>query len=270
MFKRIGLSLSVGAMCLLAPVAWAGDDLPAVEKKIHEAWEKHKSLTAKVALATHMESGEFVMDGKGSGSLEVVKKGGKVFSRMELKQDVTQKMGEQESKVAQQLTVVIDGDFAYTVSEMLPQKDGEATGQKNAFKTKIEPDMTGEPKALFEQLHKENELKLLPDETTEGRKAYAIEATPKEKSGSPIAKQLLYFDQESGFLVKLVGQDAAGKPTTTMTYTDIKLNVDVNPDRFKKPEGVDFIDQTGEKPAAPAEKKEPADEKTQPLPDKKP
>lgn len=222
----------------------AADDLEAVEKRIVEAWGKHKSMTAKITTANHMQAGDTTIDAKGEGTIETAREGDKQFIRMELKNTMVRKTGEQESKMDQPTTVIADGEFAYTTSE--------AMGRPMVVKTKIDSTMTGEPKAILDQFRKLYELKLMPEETLDGRKVFVIAGTPKEKApvpGAPV-KMVLNFDQEHGVLLKAAGLAEDGKPMSTMAYSDVKFDVKLDPDRFKfkAPEGVEIIDRASTKP----------------------
>jgi outer membrane lipoprotein-sorting protein len=243
MSRRIGLVALAGLMCgLCTAVVWA-DDLATVEKQISQAWDKHKSMTAKINMSSSMDMGGTVMESKGEGIMELMRKGDKTFYRMELKSTMPQPVGA-EAKMEQNMLSILDGEFAWMLSEM--------SGQKMAMKTKPDPRMTGEPKAMFAEYRKDHELKLLPDDTVDGKKAYVVEATPKDKAAGS-GKALLYFDKESGAMLKMVAQTPDGKPTMTMTYSDVKYDVDINPDRFvfKAPPGVEVQDMTKVEPAKP-------------------
>ena len=60
----------------------------------------------------------------------------------------------------------------------------------------------------------------------------------------PQRKMVFFFRQDIGLMVRMVSHNEAGKPVTTMTYGDIKLDVDIEPGRFvfKAPEGVEVLD----------------------------
>jgi len=77
----------------------------------------------------------------------------------------------------------------------------------------------------------------------DGRAAYVIEVTVVTPS---YYKNLFYFDQESGMLTKTVMLNFKGQCLTSYTLTNLKLDVDINPDRFvfKAPEGVEIRDMT--------------------------
>ena len=237
-----------GVVLGFATAVASADDLEAVQKKIHAAWEKQKSMTGKMAMITHMELGGMAMDGKGDGTVEFLRDGAKVKTRTDMKSTMTRKMGDQETKMEQSMLYVSDGEFGYTLTEMM--------GQKSAVKSKVDPRMTGEPKGMFEELAKDYILKLLPEETVDGLKTYVIEATPKEKDAAgPGTRMLLGFHQDSGFVVKMQMFGADEKPMTTMTYSDLKFDTKIDPEhfKFKAPDGVTVMDQTVEQPvAAPA------------------
>jgi outer membrane lipoprotein-sorting protein len=244
MSRRTGLSL-LAAVLGLSLTGAVAEDVDAVEKKIIAAWGKQQSLTAKVNVVTRMELGTIVAESKSEGTYAFLRQGDKILARTELKSTMIQKAGDKETKTEQKVTHVIDGEFAYTLSEL--------DGQKMAVKAKIEPQTVGDPKAVFENLRKKSELKLLPEETVEGRKVYVIEATPKEKTPGGSPRETYAFDQESGFLVRQIGFGPDDKPMTTQTFSDLKLDVKLEPDSVKKfavPEGVELIDQTKTKPPA--------------------
>ena len=102
--------------------------------------------------------------------LEMQREGDKQFIRMELKNAMTRKAGGQETKTDQAMTLIADGEFAYTSSD--------AMGKPVVVKSKIDPMMTSEPKALLAELRKQNDLKLLP----EGRVQIFSAGTPVIRS----------------------------------------------------------------------------------------
>jgi len=240
--KRMRLVLMAGLVLGLVLPAAVADELATVEKKLTAAWKKHKSMTAEFTMVTKMEQPGFVMESKTEGTQEVMKKGDQLLFRLELATSTVQKVGDQETKSEQKVTMVSDGTYAYTLSEMM--------GQKTVVKTKVDPQSVGDPQAMFKFLRKDHTLKLLPEETIDGKKVFVIEATPKQAQPMAPSKSVYYFLQDDGALVKLVASDQAGKPMTTMTYTDVKSDVKIDPQRFvfKAPEGVQVIDQTGAQP----------------------
>ncbi len=247
MKSRTALILTGILVAALVPASRA-DDLEAVEQKLEKAWAKHKSVSAKMTLNTHLAMGAMVMDGKGTGTLEMLNKDGKHYVRVEIENNVTQKMGEKENKLQQKQLIVSDGEYSYTVQEL-----GE---RKMAIKSDIDDRVTGSPKGNLDEYRKHNTLKLLPEETIDGAKTYVIEATPKQAGPRGASKTVFYYQQDSGLMVKMVQFGPDNKPVTTLTYHDIKFDTDISPARFvfKAPEGVTVVDQTKKKDAKPIAK----------------
>ncbi len=240
MFRTIGRVALVVAVAGCGALAALGDDLDSVEKRIVAAWKTHKSMTAKVTMASHMEMGEMIMDGSGSGTVEYMRRGDKLLVRLELNSVMTRTMGEQETKMEQPMTTIIDGEAAYTLTEMM--------GQKMAIKSDIDPQMSGDPEELFKKLRQDHTLKLLPEQTVNGAKVFEIEVNPKEGSSGQSGRQVYSFDQKNGCMVKMASYNESGEePMMTMTMSEIKLDVHIDPQRFKfeAPEGVTVMDQTG-------------------------
>jgi outer membrane lipoprotein-sorting protein len=222
-------------------VAAAGAaDLESAEKQIIANWKKHKSATGKLEMTMNMEMGPVSMEGKGQGTFEMMRKGDKYLSRVDITTNITQKMGENENKMEQKMLMVVDGENAYTVMESM--------GQTTATKSEIDATMGGDPEAMLKELADKNELKLLPEEKIGEHKMFVIEAKPKEGAGTPgtPSKMVIYFDQDNGFMTKMVMYGPEDKPITTVQYKDVKYDVDINPDdfKFKAPEGVEIIDTT--------------------------
>ncbi len=240
--KRMRLVLMAGLVLgWTLPVAVA-DELEKVEKKLTAAWKKHKSMTAKFTMVMKMEQPGFTAESKTEGSQEVMKKGDQLLFHLEMTSSTVQKVGDQETKTEAKVTTVSDGTYAYALSEMM--------GRKMAVKTKVDPQSVGDPEATFKSLREDYTLKLLPEETVDGKKVFVIEATPKQAQPTGASKKVYYFLQDDGVLLKFVASDQAGKPMTTMTYSDIKFDVKIDPQRFvfKAPEGVQVIDQTAAQP----------------------
>lgn len=210
--------------------ALGGETLETVEKKIIAKWSKLKSMSAKMT----MEMKGPAMSGKSDGTVEYLQQDGLELFRIEMKME--QAMGDQKREIS--ASTICDGKFVYTTSDMM--------GQKYVMKQK--PDaMQVSPggKLMFESLKKNSELKLLPDKKVDGKAAFVIEASPKAAGGQP---SKLFFAQDTGMMLKMVALDPEGNPAMTMSYTDVKLNPKLDPDRFvfKAPEGVQVMDMTGQ------------------------
>jgi outer membrane lipoprotein-sorting protein len=102
--------------------------------------------------------------------------------------------------------------------------------------------------AMFKALREQHNLTLADDEELSGEKCWVIHATPK-KPGRPgeAAKVAYYFRQKDGATVQMLGYDADGNKMMTATFSEIKFDEKLDPQRFefKVPEGVQVMDMTG-------------------------
>lgn len=232
------MSLVKWSHAVLISLAFAGvgraESVEEAEKKLIEAHSKMKTYTSKTKTTQNFPgtSADY------GGTVEWKRDGDKFTFRTEMKGTTTQ--GDNKTEVT--VLMICDGDFLYTVTEQM--------GQKMAFKQKPDPSATGDPKKLFEKIHSDNDIKLLPDEKVDGTPCYVFEVVPKNKEEGPMSKSIMYFSKESGINIKNVGKDKDGKDVFTNASTDVKLNVDIPNDRFvfKAPEGVQIMDMTGATP----------------------
>ena len=243
--SRVRSALLV-ALFAAAPVL-AGDTLETAEKQIVEKNEKFKTLSAKMTTTFDVDGPMGKMSGKAEGTLEYAKHADKMKCRLETRVNI-QQGGEGGMAMEQSVLMVCDGEFVYQLSEMM--------GMKQAVKLK--PDaaqLDFAARMILDKLKKEADLKLLADEVVDGAQTFTIEATLKTpKPQIPITKQTLYFSKENGVLLKEVDQDKDGKPLQTTTFSEIKLDSDIKPDRFefKAPEGVTVVDMTAQSTPSPS------------------
>jgi len=208
----------------------SAETIEEVGKKIAAASEKTKSFSAKTKMVTEMKQPGFSMTSTNQGTTEMLRKGETFLIRMENKgvtqTDVGGNVTEQETSVL----TINDEAFSYTYSE--------AAGMKSAQKTKL-----GKPPTdPFAGWRESADLKVLPDATVEGLACWVLEATPKTAEGQ--GKSVMHFHKDSGQMLKMVTYAPDGKPMNTMTFTDIKINGAISPDRFvfKAPPGVEVLD----------------------------
>lgn len=208
----------------------SAETIEEAAKKIVEASDKTKSFSAKSKLVTEMKQPGFSMTSTNEGTTEMLRKGDVFMVRMENKGVTQTDAGGNVSKQETSVLMVNDGAFNYTLSD--------AAGMKSATKMKVEKPEKDPLKVWRDTAT----LKLLPDATVEGLSTWVIEATPKVAEGQ--GKSVMYFHKDSGQLVKMVSNGPDGKPVSTMTFTDIKINPDISPDRFvfKAPAGVEVQD----------------------------
>ena len=232
MSKRV---LGIGILVLafgFVTACVAGESFEEVSKKIAAASEKVQSFSAKSKTITEMKQEGFSMTSTTEGTTEMLRKGDVFLSRMETKSVTENVVAGTTSKQESTMLMINDGAYTYTVSEM--------GGTKSAFRTKVEKSDADPFKAWRETA----ELKVLPDESVDGHAVWVIEATPKVAQAAQ-GKTVIYYHKESGQMIKMVVHTPDGKPMTTTTYSDIKVNEKISPDRFvfKAPPGVEVQDQ---------------------------
>lgn len=243
MIRRTGWLALAGIVLGFGALAQAEDDLETVEQKIVDAWRQHKSLTAKMTVSSRIAIGETTIEGAGEGTYEFLKHGGKFLTRLELNSTTVQKMDTEEHRLDEHMLAVSDGDVSHTLVAV-------AGGEARVVKSKVSPQQMGDPRMLLAQLRRDGAVALLPEETLDGRKVYVLEVIPRKTTPYSPAKQRVSFDQESGFVVRIVGLGEDDLPMTSMAYNDIKVDVPINLERFKftAPEGVEVIDETAPEP----------------------
>lgn len=235
MNSRLFVFILVELTFPLHALAFAGETLESVEKKITQRWSQLKSMSAHLDLNMSMD----VFFVRTTGTVDYWNKQGREITRMEIV--MTQSLEEGGKKKHTRLLSISDGEVVHSI-----KKDAEEmTASKEKVKT-----LEGTPggRHLFEELKTNNQLVLLPEEKVDGQNAYVIEATPKKgASASPFAKKKLFFSKETGVLVKMIGLDSTHTPMMTLTYTNLKINPKVDPDRFvfKVPQGIVVEDKTG-------------------------
>jgi outer membrane lipoprotein-sorting protein len=264
MKRLVACGLGV-AVVLLSSGAVLADTLETVEKTIVEKAANTQSQQARITTMQRMQTPQMSYDSQGETTYEFLKKGDKWLSRTESKTTSSSSVAGKEHKQNTTMLVIDDGEFVWTLSEM--------DGQKSVMKSRSEANRALlTDKAYFDNLRKDFELKLLPDETVDGRATWPIQATPRQPAAEGMIAMLLnYFDKETGVCIKTVGKDSSGKEVMTSVTKDIKVNPTLAADRFvfKVPEGVAVMDMTQDQPGQPQAQK-PTEPKDEPKKEDKP
>lgn len=233
---------SLGMFAGLLVSSAAADTIESVEKEILEKLAKYTSCQGKSHVVQDMQTPDMKFKTEGQSTFECSKKGDKWLYRSEGKsKSVTVIQGQEQKSDAYTLSIC-DGEHIYTYSEA----DGQKTAMKMAMTTPFSmlPD-----KSYFDNMRKDYDLKLVGDESVDGRNTWVIEAASKSAASAQpgsITTMALYFDKETGMTLKVVGKDTAGKVVMTSTTSDFKVNPQIADDRFvfKAPEGVEVMDMT--------------------------
>lgn len=243
--QRVSLvSCLAAVMCLAGSVR--ADELDAAEKQIISKFREHRSVIATVTKKMEAKQDKSEIKWTGEGKYEFVQKGEKSPYRLEMSEtmEITGNV-----KLTNKVTSLEIGD-GETVSTL---KDQSLAGKRV---TKAAQDaMKGwNVPALLGVLRKEYNLKLLPEAKVGETSVFAIEAFPKvPRAGHGLKKTVYSFARDTGVLLKIAQLDDSGVETESLTFSDIKLNEKIDPDRFKfvAPEGVPVNDSTGGVPANP-------------------
>lgn len=261
--KRKRIVATVCAVALgLAVSAAADEKVDKAAKELDQQFAKIKSYTSKSKTVTDYEFGPgHTQKAEMVGTMEWLRKGDKALMHAVIKSNTVTTEGGQTTKTSTTITTVSDGEFLYMLND-----DG---GQKTVIKNRAMLASDSRPSALFAQIGGYYVITLQPDETVDGADCYVFEMKMKPMEGvPPSGRQLVAYGKDNGLSVRSEAFDANGKRILSSTTTDIKLNADINPDRFKFeiPEGAQVSDMTGaqQQPAAQAETKAEAPEQEQP------
>lgn len=224
-----------------APAAEKNPEVVKIEEACIKAWGARKSMTANLLMSMSMTAAPGMsMNGEGKGWVKMLRKDGLVMSRVELEQNIVQKMGENEQKLQSKVINVTDGKVAYTLTEQM--------GQKMCIKNKPENAQAFDPADMFKSLRMQFKLTALPEEKLDGEEVFVIEGTPRELTpGNPVTKLRVLIGKAHGMVLKQTIFGTDGAPMQTITYEDVKFDgpVDAAVFKFEVPEGVQVIDQTG-------------------------
>lgn len=231
------------AFCLLCvcSAAMADEKLDDVKKKIAERTEKHNSVQFKMNTTADMAAAGMTM--KSEAKAKYLRKDKKLLWRMETTSEVTMTNAGGQ-KMEQKGTIISDGEFMWSLNEMM--------GQKMATKMKVPENQPNpmDPQEGWEKF----DITLTEDAKIGDYNCWVMEMVPKDaQTKTQMSKSVVSFDQKTGLMVKQVGYDAQGKVMSTTNVSDIKINEKLDPALFvfKAPEGVQVQDMTNMKGGLP-------------------
>ncbi|MHC5112043.1 MAG: LolA family protein [Planctomycetota bacterium] len=245
--KKGTLTAVAAAMVLgLSAGAWA-ETIESVEKAITERSKEIRSMSYNSTYWSDMQTADMKNRTEGKTAYEYMLKGETPLYRMETTSKTVQEMGGNKTTTSGSTTSVCDGQFIYLYSDY-----GD---YKSATKSKATNDITGLVDSnYFTMMRQSYDLSLKPDAKVGPHDAWVILAKLKQVTPGVAVEQDMYFDKETGVVVRTVARDANGKVTMESNTTDLKVNSTISEDRFvfQAPEGVEVIDMTQQQGAAPA------------------
>jgi len=237
----LGIALFASAGTLAQSAKSAERTIEDVSRRITELAAPLRSLSADVEVVFEAQVNGRHMLIRGKGTYEAVFKGPVVLLRTESTNQTRMKLGDQEMNLTQRSMTVADGTTEYTMTEAV----GQVTVVKGAARQSAEASIPN----LFRSLRATFDLTLLDDAYVDGRRAWVIAATPKTPTPSnPVTRRKLYFDQQTGTLIQEIGENAEGVDIQRQTYTNLRLNPEIDKSRFEfePPKDARIIDRSSE------------------------
>ncbi len=243
MGKRSVILALIIAVALWAPLqAVAQDTVESIEKDILAKWDKVTSMSAIIAGSGDvkvMPESPTALHLIGSGSLDLLKKDGKNFSRIELGAGLIP-----QSKPIARVLAGSDGTAAYVETEIFGKVESKTVDQLP---------ISADAKGLLGLMNQHLSLAAMPSEKVNDQDAYVLigELKSPEKD-IPVSKLLLYFAKETGIILKVVALNLQGQPMITLAVQDLKLNQPIPEEKFRYTPPAPLAPKPEAVPATPA------------------
>jgi len=230
------VSLAVLTMSCQFVFAETAED---VIKKVTELRSKHKTVQYTMNMVVEIKQAGFEMKATTTSKIHYMRIGDGYLMRNESTGVRETEREGMSNKSQTKTTQVIDGKYYWQLAE------GEMAGakRKRVVKDPIPP--FGDP--LTTDSYKRHDLKLLPEETVKGKKAWVLEIVPKQ-SGSNAARRKTkeWIDQETGLTLKAITHNALGEIQNRVNFSDHKINekIDKSVFEFEPPADAQVTDNT--------------------------
>jgi len=235
-----GASAAPGAELPPSPTRTDGKTVEQARGELKAAFDAMKSYTCELVARQFLEMGNGdYLETVHSGPVDFQRQSdGTIFLRQEKQGYRFGTLKGKEQKASDRGLVVVDRTGYYSLSE--------TDGQYYAKKATIIPSTFGDPEVVLTEMLKNADMKLLPDEKHEGADCYVFETMARRATPLQPAKVLHYFRKEGGMLVLRVGLTPSGSEMFRVECKNVKVNVDIKPERFKfeLPPGVELHDAT--------------------------
>lgn len=232
------------------PATPVSEEVLAVKKTLQAAWETVQSASIKTAAEGTInlqapDGAEQVILTHGQGAIECLRSDGTLLFRAEGEASTDPQGSGPLPRMTNKILAVSDG----TVLNMQTEMRGQVTVVQQPPNLEYLPYPLG-PEQIVETLatHTSGDnVKVLPEETIDGKTACVLESKPANPGEKPIyTNQTLrfYIAKDTGIPVKVEYYNPDGSLANRMTYTVVSVNEPVAPDRFAytPPEGAKVQD----------------------------
>ncbi|RIK69209.1 MAG: hypothetical protein DCC65_00220 [Planctomycetota bacterium] len=164
---------------------------------------------------------------------------GKILYRMDLKIETMRESDAEKSTSREEQVLMSDGDYMY--------QSGVQNGEKIAYKADVDSLQTCVPtKLFFGWLKRDYDLTVLPDEKVDGKDCWVIRAAKKSEEEVLQLKTVTFFRKDVPIMVKTVNYDRFDNVMQVTEIRDIKLDVELDPEKFvfKAHSDTKIIDQS--------------------------
>jgi len=213
------------------------DDVNAAIVELITKWDTIQSVSAKLKTRGDRRGPE-AQKQEGVGTRDLLKReDGRILSRADYKNGVTMKKPDGEVIATGQIvSKIYDGEYLWIDDQ---RHEGRTVTKSRPVQGQIQP-IGG--RLLFAGIRGLDEIKLLPDETIDGRTVHVF--VGKGAGGTFTTRH--YVDKETGILVKSIAEDSLANMQHSMELTDIKVNIEFEEGHFTytPPEGVEVQDLT--------------------------
>ncbi len=238
--KSLRLLLTSSLLTAALAAGAQADEVDEVVKQISAQFAKVDSIQASVREHQETAAGRKQVAFDSDGTYEMLRDAGKLKSREELKRKLSIDASQRDAGLENVSLSINDGEFVYTLVRSL--------GTPLVHKRRPDPLHSPDAAVVVAALREKYTLQKLPDAKVDDADCCAIETTlkaPPAKKTAPVTFRY-YYRKDNGVLAKWASLDAGGRELRTRTFTDIKLNEKLDPQRFAfvAPPGVHVIDRT--------------------------
>lgn len=235
--------LACTAMCLTTAhgVEPGARTLADVKAKIHAGLNALKSVQFTQTISEKTQFQDMILSSESEVKVAFKKLDKTGYaSRIEIERKELNTIDGEERKSETYQLLICDGRHNYR----LERQNGRTQATRSRFNS-AEAISPFDAKAIFDRLERVQTLRLLPDETINGREALVIEARTRELPESvDLGKTVTWYDQETGIELKSVTHNRRNQVVRTAVTTACKINGEIPDEQFTLdvPSGVEVLD----------------------------